>query len=42
MTTQTIRQAAEFPALVFAAFFVRNAALITALLLLTFVAFINA
>ncbi|MFZ5691606.1 MAG: hypothetical protein ACOY5F_10160 [Pseudomonadota bacterium] len=34
MTTQTIRDAAAFPALVAAAFFVRNAALIAILLVL--------
>jgi hypothetical protein len=34
MTTQTIRDAAAFPALVTAAFFVRNAALIVTLLTL--------
>ena len=37
MTTQTIRDAAAFPALVTAAFFVRNAALMIALLALLFV-----
>lgn len=34
MTSHTIRDATAFPALVAAAFFVRNAALIVALLLL--------
>lgn len=34
MTTQTIRDAAAFPAVVTAAFFVRNATLIIALLVL--------
>lgn len=37
MTTQTIRDAAAFPAVVTAAFFVRNAALIIALLALLFI-----
>jgi hypothetical protein len=34
MTTQTLRDAATFPAVVAAAFFVRNAALIVTLLVL--------
>lgn len=36
MTTQTIREAAAFPAVVTAAFFVRNAALIITLLALLY------
>ena len=38
MTTQAIRDAAAFPALVTAAFFVRNAALMITLLALLFIA----
>jgi hypothetical protein len=38
MTTQTIRDATAFPAMVTAAFFVRNAAVIVALLALFMVA----
>jgi hypothetical protein len=37
MTTQTIRDAAAFPAVVTAAFFVRNAALIITLLILAYI-----
>lgn len=39
MTTHSIREATEFPALVTAAFFVRNAAVIGTLLVLTLVIF---
>jgi hypothetical protein len=42
MTTQTIRNAAAFPALVTAAFFVRNAALIVTLMTLLFMVYIDA
>jgi len=38
MTTQTLRKAATFPAIVTAAFFVRNAPIFIALLALLFVA----
>ena len=41
MTTHTIREATEFPALVTAAFFVRNAVVIATLLALVFVAFVG-
>ena len=37
MTTQTIREAAAFPAVVTAAFFVRNSALIITLLALLYI-----
>lgn len=39
MTTHSIREATEFPALVTAAFFVRNAAVIATLLVLALVIF---
>lgn len=38
MTTQTIRDTAGFPVMVTAAFFVRNAGVISALLVLLFIA----
>jgi hypothetical protein len=41
MTTHTIREATEFPALVTAAFFVRNAAVIGTLVILSLVAFLG-
>ncbi len=42
MTTQTIRDAASFPALVTAAFFVRNAVVIAALAALALLSFLYA
>ena len=41
MTTHSIRQATEFPALVTGAFFVRNAVVIAALLTLDVAAFVS-
>jgi hypothetical protein len=41
MTTHSIRQATEFPALVTGAFFVRNAVVIAALLTLVVAAFVS-